>query len=205
VEGASQLRHVKPPPTRARRSTSAAPGRSAGPVRACSRNRVRSGKIVWEKHWPELCYSGSRRTPATRVVGRNSGVLLAARRRTAQLWSFQTGAGAHTATVFQRDGREQIAFYGAGTRSPGSAHGDNLWLSARRKARPRRRWHGGHADHACRRGQATGFYRFRRSSDRRRRQASFADNCSTCHGALGRGGNGGPDLGRSRMRRRSDV
>src|SRR3954464_15236006 len=25
-------------------------------------------------------------------------------------------------------------------------------------------------------------------------KAVFADNCSTCHGALGRGGNGGPDL-----------
>ena len=25
-------------------------------------------------------------------------------------------------------------------------------------------------------------------------KAIFADNCSTCHGALGRGGNGGPDL-----------
>lgn len=45
------------------------------------------------------------------------------------LWSFQTGAGANsTATVFEHDGKEYVAFYAAGNALIGSAHGDNVWL-----------------------------------------------------------------------------
>jgi hypothetical protein len=90
---------------------------------------VRSGKIVWQKHWPELCYYGSVTTAGNLVfVGGNSGILLALDARTGrQLWSLQTGAGANnSATVFRYDGREEIAFYSGRNALAGSAQGDNL-------------------------------------------------------------------------------
>ncbi len=159
---------------------------------------VRSGKIVWEKHWPELCYSGSATTAGNLVfVGRNSGVLLALDARTGrQLWSFQTGAGANnSATVFQRDGREEIAFYAGGNALAGSAHGDNLWLfSLDGRLGPVTAAAGGHAITHAGEVKPQAHTGSGAAANAAAGKAIFADNCSTCHGALGRGGNGGPDL-----------
>src|SRR4029453_13705889 len=68
-----------------------------------------TGRIVWQKRWPESCYAGSTTTGGGLVfIGRSTGDLLAFDARTGtQLWSFQTGAGANDApTVFQRNGKD---------------------------------------------------------------------------------------------------
>jgi alcohol dehydrogenase (cytochrome c) len=92
---------------------------------------ARSGRLVWERHWPTSCYSGTVTTAGKLVfVGRNGGQLQAYDAANGNLlWSFQTGAGANsTATVFKRGGKEVIAYYAAGNALAGTAHGDNLWL-----------------------------------------------------------------------------
>jgi len=154
---------------------------------------VRSGRIVWQKRWSELCYSGSATTAGNLVfVGRNSGDLQALDARTGkELWSFQTGAGANnTATVFQHDGTEYVAFFAGGNALAGDAHGDNLWLfsldgklgSVQAAERDHAIHHAGEAlSGSAEGGSAAG-------------KTIFAANCATCHGTLGRGGNGGPDL-----------
>src|SRR3954453_4817929 len=105
-------------------------GQNAGTFSAVD---VTTGRIAWQKRWPESCYAGSATTAGNLVfIGRSDGRLLAFDARNGkQLWSFQTGAGANTApTVFQRKGREYLAFYAGGNALAASPHGDNLWLFA---------------------------------------------------------------------------
>jgi quinohemoprotein ethanol dehydrogenase len=118
------------------------------------------------------------------------------------LWSFQTGAGAnHAPTIFRHDDKEYVAFYAAGNALAATPHGDNLWLFSldgllRQVAAPGGGGGVGHAGETpapatttpatTTTGRAAG-------SATAGRQV-FADNCATCHGAAGRGGNGGPDL-----------
>jgi alcohol dehydrogenase (cytochrome c) len=152
-----------------------------------------SGRIVWQKRWPESCYAGSTVTAGNLVfIGRNGGQLQAYDATTGDLrWSFQTGAGANDApTVFQQGGKEYVAFYAGGNSLAATPHGDDLWLFALDgklgPAPPPGKGQGtSHAgeDQAAR---ATG--------DPTAGKAVFADNCSVCHGASGHGGNGGPDL-----------
>src|SRR4051794_10536756 len=54
---------------------------------------VTTGKIAWQKRWPESCYAGSTTTKGNLVfIGRNDGRLIAFDARDGkQLWSFQTG------------------------------------------------------------------------------------------------------------------
>ncbi len=58
----------------------------------------RTGKTVWQKKWPESCYSGSVLTAGGLVfVGRNGGELEAYDASDGtRLWHFQTGAGANS-------------------------------------------------------------------------------------------------------------
>ena len=110
-----------------------------------------------------------------------------------QLWSFQTGAGANSApTFFEQDGQEFMAFYAGGNALAASPHGDNLWLfglggSVGPAAAPGA---GTGIEHAGAAGGAAAPSKGNATAG----QAIFASNCSTCHGATGQGGNGGPDL-----------
>jgi alcohol dehydrogenase (cytochrome c) len=150
----------------------------------------RTGKTVWQKRWPESCYSGSVATAGGLVfVGRNGGELEAYDAKTGErLWSFQTGAGANsTVTSFERDGTQYLAFVAGGNALAASAHGDNLWLfsldGTMRPAKPGGAGGGvGHAGEAPTTGDAAAGMQV------------FADNCSGCHGLSGTGANGGPTL-----------
>ena len=92
-----------------------------------------SGKTVWQKKFPEPCYSGTATTAGNLVfIGRNAGQLQAYNATTgARLWSFQTGAGANnTPSIFQQNGKQYIAFLAGGNSLGATPHGDNLWLFA---------------------------------------------------------------------------
>jgi alcohol dehydrogenase (cytochrome c) len=165
---------------------------------------VTTGKFAWQRRWVgDSCYSGTSTTHGNLVfVGRNNGALQAYDARNGNLlWSFELGAGANdTATFFERNGKEYIAFYAGGNALAGTTHGDNLWLLGLDgllgpAAKPTGA--GAAIGHA---GEATG----------NSKPASpngggaggnvaagaqiFANNCAGCHGPSGHGGNGGPDL-----------
>ena len=150
----------------------------------------RTGRTVWQKRWPESCYSGSVATAGGLVfVGRNGGELEAYDATTGErLWSFQTGAGANsTVTSFERDGTQYLAFVAGGNALAASSHGDNLWLFSLDgtigPAKPGGAGAGvGHAGEAPTTGDATAGMQV------------FVDNCSGCHGLSGTGANGGPTL-----------
>ena len=151
-----------------------------------------SGKTVWQKKFPEPCYSGTATTAGGLVfVGRNAGQLQAYDAKTgAQLWSFQTGAGANnTSTIFQMNGKEYVAFLSGGNALAATSHGDSLWLfgldgKLGPAAAPGK---GGGIEHAGAGGATS-------AASAAAGKIVFANNCESCHGATGRGGNGGPDL-----------
>ena len=160
-----------------------------------------TGRIVWQKRWPESCYAGSATTAGNLVfIGRSTGELLSFDATTGrQLWSFQTGAGANNApTIFQRDGKQYVVFYAGGNALAASPHGDDLWLFALDghlgpAAGPDA---GKGIEHAGAGGgkTATGTTPSSSTGNLAAGRTLFASNCSICHGATGQGGNGGPDL-----------
>jgi quinohemoprotein ethanol dehydrogenase len=154
-----------------------------------------SGKTAWQLKFPDPCYAGTATTAGNLVfVGRNAGQLEAYDATSGKrLWSFQTGAGANnTATVFQQDGKEYVLFLAGGNSLQATPHGDNLWLfgldgTLGPAAAPGKGKGGSHAGEG---GNGNGAGKGSATAG----QAVFQNNCVSCHGATGHGGNGGPDL-----------
>jgi alcohol dehydrogenase (cytochrome c) len=165
-----------------------------------------TGRIAWQIRYKDSCYSGTVTTKGGLVfVGRNGGQLEARDARTGKLlWSFQTGAGANsTATPFEHEGKEYIAFLSGGNALGGTPHGDNFWLfSLDGQLGPEAApagpgtaiQHAGEAKETRRGGEGTAQDVPVTSGDATAGKQVFADNCGTCHGLAGKGGNGGPDL-----------
>jgi quinohemoprotein ethanol dehydrogenase len=161
-----------------------------------------TGKIEWQRNWVgDSCYSGTSTTHGNLVfVGRNDGELQAYDARNGNLkWSFQTGAGANdTATFFERDGHEYVVFYAGGNSLAGTSHGDNLWLfglegtigPVAAGGAGTAVEHAGEAPNNSKPANPNGAA----APDVAAGSKLFAENCSVCHGADGKGGNGGPDL-----------
>jgi alcohol dehydrogenase (cytochrome c) len=162
-----------------------------------------TGRIVWQKRWPESCYAGSTTTAGNIVfIGRSDGRLQAYNATNGkQLWSFQTGAGANDApTIFQRNGTEYVAFLAAGNALAASPHGDSLWLfgldgTLNQVAAPGAGAGIQHAGATTKtpaksptKEPTTG------AGNATAGRTIFGSNCSICHGPTGHGGNGGPDL-----------
>ena len=182
-----------------------------------------SGRVTWQKQWSEPCYSGTVTTAGNLVfVGRNNGELEAYDAETGdRVWHFQTGAGANdTVAVFEQDGKEYVVFLAAGNSLAATAHGDSLWLfsldgTMGPVAAPSS---GSGTKHAGEGGGAQGANSGGGGGNAGGGKAGggnagggngggqtgtgnaaagktvFADNCAGCHGSLGTGGNGGPDL-----------
>jgi alcohol dehydrogenase (cytochrome c) len=179
-----------------------------------------TGTIKWQKHFPDSCYSGAVTTAGNLVfVGRNKGQLQAFNAMTGELlWSFQTGAGANTtATVFEHEGQEYVAILAGGNSLAASPHGDNMWLFSLKGTMGQLAGtgaaggteHKGTGESAKEQGKSSkptaktktdaggsdnGGKAATTAGDAGAGKSVFADNCATCHGAKGTGGNGGPDL-----------
>jgi alcohol dehydrogenase (cytochrome c) len=154
-----------------------------------------TGRIAWQKTWPESCYAASTTTAGGLVVvGRSTGNLLALDARTGkQLWQFQLGAGANNGpTIFRHGGKQYLAFYAGGNALAASGHGDRLWLlgldgTLGEAAPPGAGTGVGHAGETPSDSSSA-------AGNAKAGESVFADNCSSCHGSAGEGGNGGPDL-----------
>jgi glucose dehydrogenase/mono/diheme cytochrome c family protein len=184
----------------------------AGYLEAVDQN---TGEPVWTYHTknadgkPESCYAGSVTTAGNLVfVGKNDGEFVALNAKTGEeLWHFQTGAGANApATVFESEGEEKIAIVAGGNALAGSTHGANLWvfsLNGEMESLPGLEKAGEAITHAGEEEEkepteeeagSEGEEAAAGGPDAEAGKEVFAENCSTCHGADGLGGNGGPDL-----------
>jgi glucose dehydrogenase/mono/diheme cytochrome c family protein len=161
---------------------------------------VQTGAIVWQKQFPDSCYSGSAVTAGNVVfVGRNGGELQAYDARNGNLlWSFQTGAGANNvATVFRRaNGHEALVFFAGGNALAATPHGNNLWMfgldGTLGPADPPATGSG--IQHAGAVPVPAPSAMDVKAIAADPGAGLFGANCSICHGANGRGGNGGPSL-----------
>jgi quinohemoprotein ethanol dehydrogenase len=174
---------------------------------------AQTGKIVWQISTADSCYSGTVTTAGNIVfVGRNNGEMQAYDARNgSQLWSFQTGAGANsTVTTFMQDNNQYVAFYAGGNSLAGTARGRNVWLFSLDGTVGEAKAAGsgqGAITHAGEQSTSEQSAQTDKNTVKKTTGATkavtgdatagkqvFADNCSTCHGADGKGGNGGPDL-----------
>jgi quinohemoprotein ethanol dehydrogenase len=164
-----------------------------------------SGAVKWQKRFPDPCYAGTTTTAGNLVfVGRNSGQLEAYDARSGKLlWQFQTGAGANNQpTIFQQNGKEYVLFLSGGNALQATPHGDSLWLFGLNGTlgpapTPQQ---GAGIQHAGEGGGKKGNKGTEGKSaahakgDATAGKTVFQNNCVSCHGATGHGGNGGPDL-----------
>jgi mono/diheme cytochrome c family protein len=182
-----------------------------------------TGKIAWQDKFPESPYSGTVATAGGLVfVGQSNGELDALDAETGKtLWSFQTGAGANTTvTPFEDEGEEKIAVYAGGNSLAASTHGENFWVFSLKGTMEQLKGLEGKAEGTEHKGdekkgakgetpteegketeeeEATGGEEAEAGGGGATADAAaggevFSENCSTCHGATGHGGNGGPDL-----------
>jgi alcohol dehydrogenase (cytochrome c) len=180
-----------------------------------------TGKIAWQKTFPESCYSGAVTTAGGLVfVGQNNGELQAYNVESGEkLWSFQTGAGANTTvTPFEDEGEEKIAIYAGGNSLAATPHGENFWVfslngtigpeegtekeaegTTHKGDEKGKEEEGGETpaegeggEEAAEEGGETA--EAGGAPNAEAGKEVFAENCSICHGATGHGGNGGPDL-----------
>jgi alcohol dehydrogenase (cytochrome c) len=181
-----------------------------------------TGKIAWQKSFPESCYSGAVTTAGgLTFMGQNNGELSAFDTETGkELWSFQTGAGANTTvTPFEVDGEEKIAIYAGGNSLAATPHGENFWVFSLNGTMGPEEGTEKEGEGTVHAGEEEGKAENEEGetpTEEQREEGEgeeeggetaaggapnaeagkevFAENCSTCHGATGHGGNGGPDL-----------
>jgi quinohemoprotein ethanol dehydrogenase len=159
--------------------------------------QMKTGKIAWQKKFPgESCYSGAVTTAGGLLfVGHNNGELVAYDSQNGKkLWHWQTGAGANaTVTPFEDEGEEKIAFYAGGNSLAATAHGENFWVFSLKGTLAEAKGLEAEEEGTKHAGE-TGGGKGGGGPNAAAGKEVFAENCSTCHGATGHGGNGGPDL-----------
>jgi alcohol dehydrogenase (cytochrome c) len=177
---------------------------------------MQTGKIVWQKHFKEACYSGVVSTAGNLVfVGNNNGEFQAFNASTGeQLWGFQMGAGANAAAaVYEMEGKERVVELAGGNALGGTPHGDNLWqfslsgtlspVAPGSSAAAVQHAGAGKKEETkteepkkeeAKSSEAKSGAATSQTAEVTAGKAIFGADCSVCHGALGTGGNGGPNL-----------
>jgi quinohemoprotein ethanol dehydrogenase len=162
-----------------------------------------TGKIAWQDKFKESCYSGAVTTAGGLVfVGQNNGELTAFNVENGEkLWGWQTGAGANTTvTVFEDEGEEKVAIYAGGNSLGATPHGEAFWVFSLKGTMPEAKGLENSAEgtkHAGEKESEGGGGEEAAAAGPGDAMAGgevFSENCSTCHGATGHGGENGPDL-----------
>jgi alcohol dehydrogenase (cytochrome c) len=152
---------------------------------------ITTNKLVWRQRLADQCYSGVVATGGGLLfVGRNDGRLTALDSDTGmKLWEFQTGAGMNsTVSVFEREGRQYVVAYSAGSLLGGTAKGDSVWLFALDGKLPpaqERDTQAAPAPVAAAAAPATANALGNTGAD------IYRQACLPCHGPDGKGGHGG--------------
>jgi quinohemoprotein ethanol dehydrogenase len=147
---------------------------------------VTTNKLVWRQQWREICYSGAVVTAGGLLfVGRADGRLTALDKTTGvKLWEFMTDAGVNTTvTTFEHKGRQYVAVHAGGGAFADGKRGDGIWMFALDgKIGPLATVAGGAGPALA---APTG------PSDLTAGASIYKAACLACHGADGRGGQGG--------------
>jgi mono/diheme cytochrome c family protein len=167
---------------------------------------LKTNRLVWRQQWTDTCYSGSITTAGGLVfVGRNDGRITALDTRDGKrLWEFQTDGGVNApASTFLHDGRQVLVVYAGGTSLAGSKRSDGVWLfslAGSIEALPR-----GAADPPARSAGPPPVVANDRQADLDAGRRLYLQNCITCHGDDGRGGQHGEAAQLDRARPLADM
>ncbi|MUK87736.1 PQQ-binding-like beta-propeller repeat protein [Ornithinibacillus sp. L9] len=91
---------------------------------------IKTNKIVWQRNWDTIAYSGILTTKGNLVfVGHNDGRIIAYDAETGEdVWEFMTDAGANAPPItYEIDGKQYISIFSAGNSLAGTQHGDKIY------------------------------------------------------------------------------
>lgn len=180
---------------------------------------IKTNKIVWQKKWDSIAYSGILTTKGNLVfTGHNDGRIIAYDAKNGnQLWEFQMDAGANAPPItYEVDGKQYIAIYSAGNTLAGTKHGDKIYTFSlegtyaslneitQEKINSTSQDDDGQDD--------SGKQGNKKETDNKKNNVSAVDhgkelyegNCLACHGAGGSGGHNGPNLKTSDIAKNHD-
>ncbi|WP_096270289.1 PQQ-dependent dehydrogenase, methanol/ethanol family [Paucisalibacillus globulus] len=165
---------------------------------------VKTNKIVWQKQWDDLAYSGVLTTSGDLVfVGHNDGRIIAYDATNGeQLWEFMTDAGANAPPMtYEVDGKQYISIFSGGNSLAGTQHGDKIYTFS---------LEGQYATLEDVPDDGINSSPFFKDTDNENGQGQteapegdavvqeglkiYENNCLACHGAEGVGGHNGPKL-----------
>ncbi|MFS0865607.1 PQQ-binding-like beta-propeller repeat protein [Fredinandcohnia sp. 179-A 10B2 NHS] len=165
---------------------------------------IKTNKIVWQKNWDTIAYSGILTTKGNLVfVGHNDGRIIAYDATNGdQIWEFMTDAGANAPPItYEVDGKQYISIFSAGNTLAGTTHGDKIYtfslegkygaikdipkeeinISPIKDEDENQKEKGTNENHGEDSAENVGL-------------KIYGNNCLACHGAEGAGGHNGPKL-----------
>ncbi|QCJ44397.1 c-type cytochrome [Bacillus sp. S3] len=173
---------------------------------------IKTNKIVWQKKWDAIAYSGILTTKGNLVfTGHNDGRIIAYDASNGdQIWEFKTDAGANAPPItYEVDGKQYISIYAAGNTLAGSKHGDKIYTFSLEGK------YGAVKDIPKKKINVSPVKQT--AADKEKQQAAdqkkttkeetnvaagetvYKNNCLACHGAEGAGGHNGPNLQQTKM------
>ncbi len=91
---------------------------------------IKTNKIVWQKNWDQIAYSGLLTTKGDLLfAGHNDGRIIAFDATNGnELWEFKMDAGANAPPItYEIDGKQYISIFAAGNSLAGTTHGDKIY------------------------------------------------------------------------------
>ena len=170
---------------------------------------IKTNKIVWQKKWDAIAYSGLLTTKGNLVfTGHNDGRIIAYDATNGdQLWEFKMDAGANAPPItYEVNGKQYISIYAAGNTLAGTKHGDKIYTFSLEgkygsvKDIPKNKINTSPVKNTAAKTEK----QKTSTNDKTKTNVSagesiYKNNCLACHGAEGAGGHNGPNLQKTNM------
>lgn len=173
---------------------------------------IKTNKIVWQKKWDAIAYSGLLTTKGNLVfTGHNDGRIIAYdAAKGDQLWEFKMDAGANAPPItYEVDGKQYISIFAAGNTLAGSKHGDKIYtFSLEGKYGsvtdiPKGKINTSPVKNKAAKTEKQPAADKNKTKKEENNTAAgeniYKNNCLACHGAEGAGGHNGPNLQQTKM------
>ncbi|WP_449538977.1 PQQ-dependent dehydrogenase, methanol/ethanol family [Ferdinandcohnia sp. Marseille-Q9671] len=169
---------------------------------------VKTNKIVWQKHWDQIAYSGLLTTKGDLLfTGHNDGRIIAYDATSGdELWEFMMDAGANAPPItYEIDGKQYISIFAAGNSLAGTTHGDKIYTFSLEgqfgslEDIPEDQIN---VSPTANDPSATDKKQDAEEGDKSTAHEGadiYKNNCLACHGDNGEGGHNGPNLQKSEM------
>lgn len=176
---------------------------------------IKTNKIVWQKNWDAIAYSGLLTTKGNLVfTGHNDGRIIAYDATNGnQLWDFKMDAGANAPPItYEIDGKQYISIYAAGNTLAGTKHGDKIYTFSLEgkygsvKDIPKDKINTSPVKQGAEEEKQPAANKTKKEkTSTEAGETVYKNNCLACHGAGGAGGHNGPSLKETKMDRAAII